>query len=884
MSIQEGVSLLHYRIAAKIGEGGMGEVWRARDTTLDRDVAIKILPQAFASDAERLGRFEREAKLLASLNHQHIAAIHGLHESAGVRFLAMELVPGEDLAERLSRGPIPVDDVLSYATKIAEALEYAHERGIVHRDLKPANVKITPDGDVKVLDFGLAKAMTGDATGDGSLSGQPAPSMATMTSPAMTQAGIILGTAAYMSPEQARGRSVDKRADNWAFGCVLYEMLTAERLFGGDTVTDVIASVVTREPDWSRLPASTPASVRRLLRRCLDKDPRTRLRDIGEARIALAGARTDEPVAVPGAPASSPGRGAWIAAAAIALVGGIALGRFALAPAPPPGQTFEFDVSVPGHPLEIGSFALSPDGSRLALVIRDEAGDRQLALRDMGLSEARVLPGTTGALYPFWSPDGREIAYFSGSQLSRIAIDGATPRPVASVVDPRGGAWTPDDIILVGSAVGPIWRVPASGGATPEPVTEVEAGVEDGHMWPSLLPDGRRFIFMADSSSVEGHRLRLGSIDGGPTTILRTAIRSQPILDPSGRLLVGERGQLVAYGFDVSAGTLGDESALVAADVFPIGNNHALPASVSVGGMVAFQHTSPESTLAFLDHAGRVIRTIGRPDRYGNATISPDQKRVAFEIFTDTTERLVWVEDLERGVRTPLSQRGRMADSSVWSADGQTVYFDSDASDTWEAYRLSVTGGGDPEKLGLPEGTSEVFLLDVSADGRWLLGAGLKGVNRYDLYLLDLTAPAATWTPWLTTAAQEQEGAISPDSRWIAYTSDMSGRVEVYVAPMEGGPSLRRWQLSSAGGFEPKFSPDGRTLYYRSPTYEWMAVDVELGDGTVEAGTPRELFQIPVIELPFLRNLMDVLPDGSGFLGLQPASSSVLSIRVRTGR
>jgi len=545
-------------------------------------------------------------------------------------------------------------------------------------------------------------------------------------------------------------------------------------------------------------------------------------------------------------------------------------------------------VTVPGRQLEAGSFALSPDGSRLALVIRNEAGDRQLAVRDMNLAEVRVLPGTTGAVSPFWSPNGRDVAFFVGSQLSRIALDGAAPRPIVQILEPRGGAWTSDDIILVGSEFGPIQKVPAAGGAQLEDVTEVDAGVEDGHMWPSLLPDGQRFVFLADSGTTEGHRIRLGSLAGGATTILRSAVRSQPIVDPIGRLLIGERGQLVAYPFDLKSGSLGDDATLIAAEVYPIGNNHLLPASVSTGGMMAFQHTSPESNLVFLDHAGRVTRTVGRPDRFGNVSISPDMKRVAFEIYTDTPERLVWVEDLERGVRTPMSMKGKMADSSTWSADGQSVYFDSDASDVWEAYRAALTGGGEAASMGLPEGTSEVVVLDTSADGRWLLGAGLKGQNRYDLYLRDLQAGpdagAGAWTVWLATTAQEMEGAFSPDSRWLAYTTDASGRPEVYVAPLEAGPSERRWQISSSGGLEPKFSPDGRTLYYRSATSEWMAVDVMLGEETVEAGTPRALFQVPVIELPFTRNLMEVLPDGSGFLGIHPSANNALSIRVRTSR
>ncbi len=468
-------------------------------------------------------------------------------------------------------------------------------------------------------------------------------------------------------------------------------------------------------------------------------------------------------------------------------------------------------MTVPGRLIETGSFALSPDGSRLALVVRDEAGDRHLAVRDMNLTEARVLPGTVGATYPFWSPDGQEIAYFADNLLNRIALDGAAARPVAPVVNPRGGAWAPDDIILIGSGSGPILRLPASGGRLPEPFTELEAGVEDAHAWPAMLPDGKRFVFMSDAATDDGHRIRIGSLDGGPTTILRRSIRSQPVVDPTGRLLLGERGQLLAYGFDFESGSLSEASMLVAAQVYPIGDQHQLPASASAGGITAYENTSAENSLVFIDEAGRTMRTVGHPDRYGNPTVSPDQKRLAFELFTDGEERLLWVEDLERGVRTPVSQRGALSDSSAWSPDGRTVYFDSNATGKWEAYRKSVTGGGDPENLGSPEGTID-GVQDVSPDGRWLLVASSTTGDRRNLYLRRLDGSVDEWTDWASGPGDETTGTFSPDSRWIAYSSDTSGRLEVYVAPLEGGPSVERWPISSGGGVEPRFSPDGRTI------------------------------------------------------------------------
>jgi Tol biopolymer transport system component len=857
----------------------MGEVWRAMDTTLDREVAIKVLPAAFTSDRERLARFEREAKVLASLNHPHVAAIHGLHESGGERFLSMELVPGEDLAQRLARGPLPVDEALAVARQIVEALEYAHDHGIVHRDLKPANIKITPQGDVKVLDYGLAKAMSADP----SLSGPTStPTMLPTITTAGTLAGMILGTAAYMSPEQARGRPVDKRADIWAFGCVLWEMLTGSRPFDGETVTDVLAAVVTRDPDTGVLPSATPSAVRRLLARCLDKDARTRLRDIGEARIVLASPEKEE-VAGARVHTQAPAVRTWIvwlAAAVLAIAAGAALGRLVLAPRAASPRPLEFDVALPGQRIEMGSLALSPDGSALVFTARDEDGDRNLFVRELDSVQARALPDTRGARHPFWSPDGREIAFFSENRLLRMALDGATARPVGLVPDALGGSWGANDVILVGSGVGQIRMLSASGGQQPTPVTELDPGVEDTHAWPAFLPDGKHFVFLADASTDEGHRIRLGEIGGGPTKILRKAVRSQPVVDPSGRLLLVERGQLVAYPLDLGSGTLGEPGALIAGKVYALGAQHHAPVSCAADTL-AFQTGSAEMELVVLDSEGRVIRKLTDPERLGNPAISPDGRRIAFEIFTDSTERLIWVQDIERGVRTALSQRGSMADSSTWGADGETVYFDANPGGKWDVYRKAVSGGGEPEGLASPA-KSDITVLDVSPDGRWLLTGVLSGERRNDLLLHDLAAAGGEWIEWLTGPFDESFGSFSPDSRWIAYTSDASGRNEVYVAPVLGGPSVRRFQLSSGGGYEPRFSPDGRKIFYRSARDEWMSADIDVAGDRIDATAPRLLFALAAVDLPWVRNFVDVMPDGSGFIAVHPVGSNETAIRVRT--
>ena len=882
MPLSPGSRLGPYEILAPLGAGGMGEVWRAKDTVLDREVAIKVLPAAFTSDPARLARFEREAKVLASLNHPHVAAIHGLHEAEGQRFLSMELVPGEDLAQRLARGPLPVEEALAVARQIVEALEYAHDRGIVHRDLKPANVKITPDGEAKVLDYGLAKAMVGDPSLSDALS---SPTLAPTITSAGTAAGMILGTAAYMSPEQARGRPVDKRADIWSFGCVLWEMLTGRRPFDGETVTDVLAAVVTRDPDPGALPPSTPASVRRLLARCLDKDPRTRLRDVGEARIVLASPGKEDvagAVAVAGPAPSARGRMGWLVGTALALAAGAALGRFALAPKVAPARTFEFDVTVPDHRIEMGSLALSPDGSTLAFTAQDKNGDRHLFVRGMDSVEARVLPGTSNAHYPFWSPDGREIAFFAENRLLRIALDGAAARPIATVPDPMGGTWGANDVILVGSSSGPIRKLAASGGQPPVAVTEIDKGVEDTHVWPAFLPDGKRFLFLSDASSDEGHRIRFGDVEGGPTRILKKGVRSQPVVDPSGRLLLGEQGQLVAYPFDLADGTLGEKSVLIASKVYPLAAQHHASFSAGAGGTLAFQAGSVETELVLVDFEGRVTRKVTDPDRIGNPAISRDGRWISFEVFTDTPERLVWVQVIERGVRMAISQRGQMADSSTWGADGETVYFDSNPGGKWDVYRKAISGGGEPVRLESPT-RSDITVLDASPDGRWLLTAILQGENRNDLALHDLATGKGAWIEWSKGPFEEGYGSFSPDSRWIAYTSDASGRTEVYVAPVEGGPSIRRFQISSGGGYEPRFSPDGKRIYYRSGREEVMSSDITVSGDRIDARTPLALFSLAAVDLPYTRNFLDVLPDGSGLLLVRPTGSSETTIRVRAG-
>jgi len=855
----------------------MGVVWKAVDTALDRDVAIKFLPDSLTASGERLARFEREAKVLASLNHPAIAAVYGLHEAHGVRFLAMEHVPGEDLAQRLGRGPLPVEDAIGIGRQIAEGLEAAHDTGVVHRDLKPANIVVRPDGGIKILDFGLAKALSPDPG-----SGSPDPSLAPTLTSAGTLAGVILGTAAYMSPEQARGRQVDRRADIWALGCVLYELLTARRLFGGETVSDTLAAVLRAEIDLPGLPNETPPAVRRLIERCLDRDPHMRLRDAGEARIVLAAPHA---AATDSAQPAARGRFAWAAVAALALVGGLASGRYLIAPpAPPPRSGVAFEVDVPGERIETGSIALSPDGTNLALLVRGADGRPELWVRPLEGFESRPLPGTQDASYPFWSPDGTEIGFFVGDHLLRVALDSTAPRRIASAPDAVGGTWNAEGAILFGTGGGPIFRVLASGGATPVAVTALETGVETAHVWPSFLPDGQRFVFLADASTDDGHRVYLTSLGSGPEKILLRAIRSAPAIDPAGALLLVQQNQLVAHSFDFRREMLTGASILVADGVYPLGVHHDSPYTLSSNGVVAYQQGSDASDLVRIDLDGGARIQLAKPDRYGNPALSPDGRSVAFELHGSHEERLIWVHDLERGVRTVVSHRGALADSAAWSAHGEAVYFDANPDGSWQVYRKQVNGGGDPELLGRPtEQENDVGVLDLSRDGRWLLVTTQGGgAGAGDLYLRLLVGAETVWFPWAVGPAGEGNGCFSPDSRWIAYVSDGSGRSEVYVAPVDGGPAASRWQISSGGGLEVAWSPDGKRIYYRAPTGELMRVPIRASAERIEAGVPTPLFELNTPEVSYVRNTFTVTPDGTSLIVIQAADKRQRTVRVRT--
>jgi Tol biopolymer transport system component len=854
-----------YEIISPLGAGGMGEVYRAHDTRLNRDVALKVLPKSFAQDADRLARFAREAHLLAALNHPHIAAIYGLEESGDVRALVLELVDGETLATRLGRGVIPVPEAIEIAKQIAAALDGAHEQGIVHRDLKPANISITRAGVVKVLDFGLAKLTDPAAAGSQSnLSLSP-----TLTSPVLTtQAGMLLGTAAYMSPEQARGRDADKRADIWAFGCVLYEMLTGKQAFAGETVTDVIAAVVTREPDLAHLPPDTPAGIRWLLARCLQKDPRLRFRDAADAALLL------DPTATPGAPvvASSQRRQLpWIlggGAAAIALIAlGVAAAGYWRAPtASSPPLIFDIAVNAPLNQ----RIVISPDGRQIVYAAND-GGALALWVRALNDLTARPIPGTAGVdsfSQPFWSPDGRYVAFAAGGKLKRVEPNGGVPETIASIdTQFGGGAWSQSGTLLIASNDHGLRSVPAAGGT----FTDVSTRTPDElyHDCPSFLPDGRNFIYLSYGGKPEDRAVYLASLDSAERTRLMTA-ESCPIY-AAGHIMV-PRGQTVfARPFDPKTRAFTGDAVPVATNVAAFANGEVPVFASAEGGVMAYRTRSEEASnrrLVWMDRNGRASDPIGPPLRSNAIQLSPDAGSVAYSEPTESSVDDVWVYDLARGVKTRLTTDPAVDHAVVWAADGKRVIFDShrDTPAAAVLYERVADGSVAERQVLAPEKGVAHSPRAVSADGRHVMFArSVTGSAPWDLWVLPL-AGAAKPFPYAASQFDEGGGAISPDSRWAAYVTDETGASQVVVQPFPN-PAGGKWQISMNGGAHPRWRRDGRELYYVAPNGDLVAVAVS-GENHFTVGRSSVLFRTPFTYVGRSQPLppYDVRSDGQQFL------------------
>jgi eukaryotic-like serine/threonine-protein kinase len=847
MSLIAGSAFGAYTVGPLLGAGGMGEVYQARDTRLGRNVALKVLPDAVAHDRERLARFTREAQTLAALNHPHIGQIYGIEEWESTTALVLELVDGPTLADRLAHGPLPCDEALAIAAQIAEALEAAHASGVVHRDLKPANIKIAKSGAVKVLDFGLAKIYADDMPGrDVSLS-------PTITAHG-TRAGVILGTAAYMSPEQARGGSVDGRSDIWAFGCVLFEMLTGRTAFGADTVPDTVVRVLSREPDLATLPGNTPASVISLLKRCLQKDVNRRLRDIVDARFQIEDALTsgDSKTQETGGGTSRRAYAGWIVAAVIAVSAVVAGVMFRRAPADASAMRLIIDTPEGSDPYY---FALSPDGRRFVYSF-----EGRLWIRSLEQDEGRVLMGTQGAQMPFWSPDSRSIGFLAEGSLKRIDLDSGFVRSLAGAPNPRRGAWSPDGTILFGASAGPLMRVSADGGDV-RPATTLLPG-QSSHRWPVFLPGGRRFLFLSlGSADVRG--IYVGSLDANEITRL---VDGEPAFDflPPSHLLLTRDGALWAQRLNMAHTAVEGQMIPVSPRVLTDNSVNGLGAlSVSAAGPIAFRTAAGKSQLIWLDRTGREMTALTDADdsRWDDPTLSPDGATVALRRnIAGNTD--LWLVDA-RGVLRRLTFEPAIEGAPIFSPDGKRVAYASDPADgLWDIYERPADGTGSQTLLlKTPENENP---LDWSRDGRFLLFLGQSAKTDFDVWALPLTGGKKAF-PIAQSPFNETPATFSPDGRWVTYCSNESGRVEVYAVPFPGpGP---RVQISVGGGVAPRWRRDGRELYY-STVKGVVAVAIETRGSTLVTGTPQVLFN------PGVLTGIVASADGQRFLAVKNVSQA----------
>ena len=871
MALTIGSQLGSHEITALLGKGGMGEVYRARDLKLKREVAIKVLPDEFSRDVDRLGRFQREAEVLAALNHPNIANIYDLEEHYGSRYLVLELVEGETLADRVANGPIPVEEALAIARQIAEGLEAAHEKGIIHRDLKPANVKITPDGKVKVLDFGLARALETTPV-DSSLSNSPTLSLAA------TQAGIILGTAAYMPPEQAKGRTADRRADIWAFGVVLYEMLTGRMMFSGETVSETMAQVLLKEPDWNTLPANTPLGLRDLLSRCLVKDPRNRMRDIGDARIAIEEikARPEQ-----GKQRSVAQRGlGWLAGVAML---GLLLGAAIVLWIRPPSH-----VGSPDPPLRLNAdlgadvslavnsgaaLALSPDGQLLAF-IGSKLGKTQLYVRRLSQLQATSLAGTDGAADPFFDPEGQWIGFFANGKLKKISVNGGGAITLCDAPAGRGGTWGEDgNIIFTPNSTANInlMRVSSAGGKV-EPQTTFTQG-EIRHRWPDLLPGNKAVLYTSatSGSSFFDSNVVVQPLPGGaPKVLVRGGYYGRYV--SSGHLVYIHDGTLFAAPFDLNRLELTGPAVPAVEGVNNAsggGSAGRAEFAVSSKGTLVYlpgQTGGALPPISWLDHTGKITALRPAGSNWSNPHFSPDGRTLALDI-NDGKNTDVFTYEWERNTLTRFTFDPAEDRKPVYNPDGRRIAFGSIRGGTINLYWQRSDLGGEIQRL--TESKNPQQPSSFHPNGKYLAFYEQNQQTGWDLMILPIDGDeAAGWKPgkpyvFLGTPANEQEPMFSPDGRWIAYQSDESGnRNEIFVRPFPGPGGQR--QISDAGGQWPTWSRSRHEMFYKSPDGHIMVVPYTTDKDTFKPDKPRVWSERTTGSTPRQRTL-DLHPDGERF-------------------
>jgi len=871
MLLGAGTYLGCYEILAPIGAGGMGEVYRAKDTKLDREVAIKVLPAALARDPERLARFEREAKVLASLNHPNIAQIYGIEESDSGRALVMELVPGHTLA-----GPLPLNEALRIAAQIADALEAAHDKGIVHRDLKPVNIMITPTGVVKVLDFGLA-AVTQPSAAAGDPNNSP-----TLTMGA-TQVGMILGTAGYMAPEQAAGQAVDKRADIWAFGVVLYEMLTGRRLFTGDSVAHILAGVLRAPIDFDKLPAATPRAIRLLVKRCLDRDVKTRLRDIGEARIAIQNLGEQLAVAAP-AP-RQPWHRSWLpwSVAALAVAGASGLALLDSREAATPEHSLRVQIPVPSK-FPIASHRISPDG-RYLVFAGPNGSDQPLWVRPLNSLAAEPLSGTEGAIYPFWSPDSKSIGFFAGGKLKRIDVTGGSAHTLADASFPGGGAWSQTagyeaGIILFSAYNGPILRVPAAGG-TATPATKLHP-VDLGQRFPWFFPDGRHFFYSAvHEVNGEKNTIRVADLSSAEDRVIGEA--DSQALYSQGFLLFSRQQTLLAQPFDTRRSVATGEAQPLERQIQRVVYTPYADFSASVNGLLSVRtgSVSDNLQLTWVDRNGKQLGQLGEPGKIDNFQISPDGKSVANGLYPNSTtdNSDIWIYNAADGRRTRFTFDPALDTNPIWSPDGRSIIFGSRRKGHLDLYRKSSDGAGAEELLYSDD--LDKYPTSWSPNGNFLLYRGIgAGVAASNVWVLPLTperpgAPLKPF-PFAPLPFSAGNGQFSPDGGWIAYASLESQRNEVYVARFPGAGGKR--QISVAGGITPRWRRDGKEIFYMAPDGTINSAVVTTKGDALEVGEVQRLFGPVNIAGNSFR--FDVAPDGQRFLIVPPPQASTEGVTV----
>jgi len=864
MTLSTGTRLGPYEIVAPIGAGGMGEVYRAKDTRLERTVAIKVLSAHLSSSPESRQRFEREARTISQLSHPHICALYDVGREGEVEYLVMEYLEGETLADRLLGGPLPTEQVLRYGVEIADALDKAHRQGIVHRDLKPGNVMITKSG-VKLLDFGLAKAILPSPGGRGA-GGEGLTALPTRAGSNLTQEGTILGTVQYMAPEQLEGREADSRTDIFAFGALLYEMATGKKAFWGESHASLISSIMATEPPpVSTVAPTTPPAFDRIVRRCLAKDPEQRWQSARDVALELAEAtRRDETMApLPAARRSRSAIAGW-SVAALLLIG---LVLVAVAPwrrrVAESSTRLRFTIPPPPQSSLQGMLALSPDGARLAFVATGPDGRDRLLVRPLDSLETRPLEGTEGAEFPFWSPDGRSLAFFADGKLKRIDPAGGSPRTLCDAAAARGGAWGANGKIVFSANVGgSIDLVPDTGGQ-PRPLPQLTSRNGEVYRWPSFLPDGRHFLYYVGFADPKVMGVYVGSVDSSDTRQIVPDADAAALYAPPGHLLYRSGDRLMSRPFDVRAARPTGEASPIVEDVWWDGiSTLATGFTVSSNGVLAYQTGGlSESQLLLYDRTGKELGLIGAPAAHFEPMFSPDGRSVSVSRGVKQRSFLTetWLADVGRGtmIRLPVDP-GLNSATALWSPDGRRIAFAS--FPRGEVFVRDLRSSEKPELLFQLPAFSP--LDDWSRDGRYIFYEAIDWKTfHFDIGVRDLQEK--TNRLLISTSSNESGAALSPDGRWIAYLSDESGADEIYVQSFPAGND--RQQVSVGGGTQPRWRGDGKELFYISPDRKVMAVDVHAGEH-FEAGTPHALFQTRILPLVEARNHYDVTSDGQRFV------------------